>query len=70
MEPPSYPLPSHLLIWDSLEPEHIPLQVALLTMELAALLPRLAALESALERLEQTGSTALLAHPLSTEDDT
>jgi hypothetical protein len=58
--PTSNPLPSHLLIWEPLEPEHVPLQVALLTMELAALVPRLAALEAALERLETTGSTALL----------
>ena len=55
-----YQLPSHLLHWEPMEPEDQGLQVALLTMTLAALVPRLAALESALERLELTGSTAAL----------
>jgi hypothetical protein len=46
-------LPPHLAHpnWEPLEPEHIPLQVALLTMELASLRPRLGAMERALDRL-------------------
>jgi hypothetical protein len=43
-------LPPHLLNWEPMEPEHLSLQVALLTMELAALRPRLAALEMATEQ--------------------
>lgn len=46
------------LNWEPMELDHVPLHVAILTMELAALKPRLAALETALERLARTGSTA------------
>jgi hypothetical protein len=46
-------LPPHLAApnWEPLEPEHVPLQVALLTMELAQLRPRLGAIERDLDRL-------------------
>lgn len=64
--PTRYPLPSFLLNWDPMEPEHVPLQVALLTMELAALTVRLVALAEAIERLAP-GSMGPL--PDTTEDD-
>ena len=50
-QPTIEPLPPHLLHWDALEPEDVPLQVALLTMELATLRPRLGAIERDLEGL-------------------
>jgi hypothetical protein len=53
-EPPGN-LPPYLLNWEPLEIEHLPLQVALLTMEMAALVQRLTAAETALGALAAIG---------------
>ena len=53
-------LPPYLRNTEPMEPEAIPLQVALLTMELAALRHRLAVLEMALMETTRTGTRAEL----------